>query len=137
MTKILLILFICTGIFAKANVIANKVSTDTTKKMDTLNIMISEANYIYYYNEPLQPDASNFGIVDHIQVNTLIAIYIEEAKRKDHQLMIFLKIQQQSSLNENSKKAMDYIKQWNYKKVNLKEVEKELIRITERVSKNS
>ena len=104
--------------------------------MDTLNIMISEANYIYYYNEPLQPDASNFGIVDHIQVNTLIAIYIEEAKRKDHQLMIFLKIQQQSSLNENSKKAMDYIKQWNYKKVNLKEVEKELIRITERVSKN-
>ena len=75
MTKILLILFICTGIFAKANVIANKVSTDTTKKMDTLNIMISEANYIYYYNEPLQPDASNYGIVDHIQVNTLITIY--------------------------------------------------------------
>ena len=98
---------------------------------DTLHIMISEANNIYYYDNTLKEDASNFMSTNPKGIRNVIYSFANEAKGKGHQLIILLKIQKQSALNESSKKVVDYIRQQNYRQVNLLPVEEELIKITE------
>jgi hypothetical protein len=132
MIKLLFILLFWAGVFVNANTNTSVFLKDTSiQKMDTLHIMISEANYIYYYKEPLQSDASNFNVTNHRGVRSVIQLHADEAKNQNHKLIILLKIQKLSALNESSKSAIDFIKKQNYNQVDLKEVEKELIRITE------
>jgi hypothetical protein len=105
-------------------------------KFDTLHILISKENKIFYYNGHLQEDASNFKTGTATSVKDWVKFSTDESKQRHHQLLIVLKIQSTPALNENSNQLVEFIKkQPNYKQAKLSEVEKELIRITEEAMK--
>lgn len=132
MKYIFLILLSSTIVLAKAN------HEDATKQMplqssDTLNILISAANHVYYYPSPLAEDASNFKVMFATQVDNVIHFAKYESKKKDHSLTILLKIQKVKALDDESKQAVELIKkQPGYKKSQLTKWEKKLIELTEK-----
>jgi hypothetical protein len=137
MNKLLLTLLVCAGSIVDANASRDILLRDTSiQKMDTLTIMLAESNRIYFYENSLEEDASNLKTTTARGIESWITRSLYESTQKAYQLLILLKIQEQSTLNDNSKKAIEYIKQKNYKQVDLKEVEKELIRLTEAVQKD-
>ena len=133
MKSFVLIVLICAGFFVKANTTADLILKDTSiQEIDTLTIMIAESNHLYFYDNFLVEDASNFMSTTSKGIESWINHFLNESKQKNHRLVILLKIQKESALNESSRKAIGYIKKQNYKQGDLKEVEKELIRLTER-----
>ena len=106
-------------------------------KTDTLHILISKENFIYYYDNTLMPDASNFKVTNWRGLRNIIYMFTDESKQKGHELIILLKIQKQSALNEGSRKAIDEVKHKNYKQVDLLPMEEEIIGVTEKYWKES
>jgi hypothetical protein len=120
----------------KTNNSVQQSNISATYQFDTLHILISKENKIFYYNGRLQQDASNFKTGTATSVKDWVKFSSDESKQRHHQLLIILKIQSTPALNENSKQFVEFIKkQLNYKQAKLSEVEKELIRITEEVMK--
>jgi len=137
MKKIVLVALLCASAFIRSN--ATPILFEKYQdKRDTLFVLISEANYIYYYDNELQPDASNFMITSSGGLKSIVYRFREEAKEKGKLLTIILKVQQKSALNDSSKQAAEFLKtHTDFKQYGrLKEVEKELIRITEEAQKN-
>ena len=62
----------------------------------------------------------------------MVVIWLNEADFRSHQLIMLLKVQKSSALNESSKKAIEFIKEFSYEMAEVKEVEKQLIIATER-----
>lgn len=121
----------------KANTSRRLLLNDTTiQKIDTLTVMVAGSNRIYFYENSLEEDASNLKTSTAKGIESWITNSLHESKQKSRQLLIILKIQEPSTLNDASKKAIEYIKQKNHKQVDLKEVEKELIRLIEGIQKD-
>jgi hypothetical protein len=134
MRNIFLILSFLLVQSAKAQVDKNAggKSAVTTVGIDTLNILFSAANNIFYYTSPLEADASNFNVIDARHIYDCILLAQNKAKQKNHSLIIVLKIQKEKALNEDSKGAIEMIKrQANYKQDKLSATERQLIKLTE------
>jgi len=137
MTKVLFILWVCISAF-KSNAEPLIFSEIRIQKFDSLTILISEANGIYYYNNELEPDASNFNASSSLlsKVKELISRFQNESKEKRKNLLIIVKVQKTSALSSGTKTIIDYIKQQpHYKLAAMKEVEKFLINATEGANK--
>jgi len=96
----------------------------------TLSILVSKRNFCYYYEDSLKQDASNFKI----GTERSIMDWCELLKRENGELNIsfIMKIQLSDSLNANTKKLADYIRnQKNNSSSPILPRENELIRITE------
>lgn len=131
MNKFLLILF-CVGKLATSNAGQGLVTEDTLiAKTDTLHIMVSMKNHFYYYENSMIIDGSNFMVINAKGIKERIMMFLYESGRQNHQSLILLNVQKKSALNKDSKGAIKFIKQHNYMKVSLKEVEKILIEKTE------
>jgi hypothetical protein len=100
---------------------------------DTLNILISAANHIYYYDSPIAEHDSNFKACSARDIRYLILLARDEAKKKGDSLIIVLKIQEAKALNDGSKRAVEYIrKQPGYMEGELTWWEKRLKELTEK-----
>ena len=122
------ILFLLISVISENALSKNQVFAET----DTLHVMISEKNNIYYYENELIEDASNFISASAKGIRIVVEDFSRNSKAAGHKSVILLKIMKESSLDKLSKDAIDFIKQKNYKQVPLREVEKQLIIITER-----
>lgn len=110
------------------NVISKTHPTDPAK----LTVMISKANNIFYYHNELEPDASNFKISRPRDMENVI--YAFKEWNKDSSSFIFLlKVQDQKTLNENSRKVIQLVQQQKgYSQAKLSATEAQLIALTEK-----
>ena len=95
-----------------------------------LNVLISTKNNIFYYESPLKEDASNF----HVTTYKIFPDLILRIKYENHidDLNFILKIQQKDSLNEDSRKLVEFIKQQKrYHMSKLTETDALLMKLTE------
>ena len=102
------------------------------QKNTTLNILISKRNLFYYYENTLHEDGSNFKTTANDSKE--ITAWCEYFKQQNGEpnVTFILKIQAKDSLNNNSRKLIEYIKkQKSNRTAVLREEEKELIRVTE------
>jgi len=93
--------------------------------------MISATNHFYYYENNLIEDASNFRTTSPKGLRAIVEDFIKRSKTAAYDPVIYLKIWNEASLDETSRSAIEFIKQKKYRRVNLKEVEKKLITLTE------
>jgi hypothetical protein len=108
-----------------------KTNAELTKT-DTLHVMVSVKNHFYYYENSMLIDGSDFMLTNPRGIKERIMMFLYESKNKNHQSLILLKIQEKAALNKDSKSVIKYIRQQNYKHVDLKTVERELINATEK-----
>ena len=84
---------------------------------------------------PMAEDGSNFKSINANNIRDILFLGSQEAKEKNHSLIVMLKIQDEKSLNESSKKAIVYVKEHsNYGQSKLSELEKQLILVTEKAN---
>jgi len=117
-----LLLVISSSSFAKSRSVV---------KTDTLHVMISKANHIYYYQNKLMEDASNFMTQSSRGIRIIIDDLIRSSKSSGHHLIILLKVANEKLLDESSKRVVEYIKTKSYQLRKLSSVEKWLIKKTE------
>ena len=92
---------------------------------DTLNLLISAAGNVFYYDSPLAEDGSNFKWIAAKDIKDVILLFEQEAKQKGHSLVVVIK-------TAPSKKAGDIARRYpNYTRGKWTETEKELIKLTE------
>jgi hypothetical protein len=127
------ILFMAVAAHARAN--NGHVKNSQGDTTDTLNILFSTTSHIYYYTVPMAEDGSNFKSINANNIRDILFLGSQEAKEKNHSLIVMLKIQDEKSLNESSKKAIVYVKEHsNYGQSKLSELEKQLILVTEKAN---
>jgi hypothetical protein len=103
---------------------------NTDQKKTLLKILISKTHHYYYYENELEMDGANFKITTYKGVIEW-GDKLKREKGSDN-IAFILKMQQKDSLNSDSKKLLDYVKeQKHYQIASLTEVEKEFIRVTE------
>ena len=104
-----------------------------SKDNDTLNFLVSAGNKFYYYDSPLADDKSNFKLTPPRFAEGIIRLFRTEAKANGDSLVVTIKIQEENSLNEISRKAIELIsKQPGYQKMELTAWEKRLLELTEK-----
>lgn len=101
-------------------------------KTDTLHVMGSVKNHFYYYENSMRIDGSNFMLTNAKGIKERIMMFLYESKNRKRQSIILLKIQRKAALNKASKSVIDYIKQQNYRQLDLRTVERDLINATEK-----
>src|SRR5438552_1717988 len=102
------ILFVAMATHARTNY--GNVKNCQREITDTLNILFSASNHIFYYTSPMAEDGSNFKFIIANNIRDILFLCSQEAKEKNHSLIIMLKMQDEKSLNESSKNAIVYIK---------------------------
>ena len=112
---------------------------NTAQGTDTLNILFSATNHVYYYDSQLRPEncCPNFKSSNARDIEEVVRMFSAEARKKERSLRILVKIQNEKTLNKDLRKVTDFIsKQIGYRKATLTEIEVELIRITEDAMKS-
>jgi hypothetical protein len=138
MKNIVFLFILFTAMATHASINNRHVKNSQEEGNDTLNILISASNHLYYYTNPMAGDGSNFKVIDAKHIRDVLLLASQEAKEKKHSLIVMLKIHDEKSLSESSKKAIAYVKEHsNYIQNKLSEIEKQLIRITEQVNSDN
>ena len=101
-------------------------------RTDTLHVIVSKKNHFYYYENSMLIDGSNFMLTNAKGIKERITMFLYESKNKNHQSLIVLKIQKEEVLIKESKNVIRYVRQLNYKQVDLEMLEKKLINATEK-----
>jgi hypothetical protein len=95
-----------------------------------LDILVSKNNNIFFYQAPLKNDASNFKVTTYKTFPDVILVIKSENHIGDFNFI--LKIQQKDSMNEDSKKLVEFIEQQkHFNLAKLTEPEALLIKLTE------
>lgn len=102
-------------------------------RTDTLTVLISRKNFIYYYENSLAEDASNFKAAGNYKgiVNVIRAFQYEHIQDS---LIYLLKIQNPHRLTDETRKIAGLIiSQNNSRKEEFSQSEVDIIRLTEQV----
>lgn len=99
-------------------------------KYATLSVLISAANYIYYYENDLQKDGSNFKAGSSGNMKDVIAYF--KSKNKINGAFI-LKIQNTTTLNESTREVIQLMEGQKYCfKQKMSKVESRFIEVIEK-----
>jgi hypothetical protein len=100
-------------------------------KTDPLHILISKTNHIYHYENTMLADGSNFNLTNLRALKIIIEDFLHRSNDAGHSSIILLKVLNEASINEDSRKTIDLIKQKEYKRAAPTKIEKKLIELTE------